>query len=150
MKEAGYVALLGRTDLAGVYHLPRADRDIIVRAAETNGYAVFPINLRRAATREDLLDAIARDMAFPEWFGHNYDALYDCLCDLGWRPAQGYLMLLDHCDSALAGAGSDFAATLAIIREATEEWRGQGLCLWCLVDLGADSINGLPALMDGP
>ena len=33
-------------------------------------------------TREALHAAIAQALSFPEWYGHNLDALYDCLTDL--------------------------------------------------------------------
>jgi RNAse (barnase) inhibitor barstar len=33
-----------------------------------------------------LLDEIASALAFPDWFGRNWDALDDCLGDLSWLP----------------------------------------------------------------
>lgn len=35
------------------------------------------------STREELHDALARELALPAWYGRNLDALYDCLTDLG-------------------------------------------------------------------
>ena len=29
--------------------------------------------------RRQLHEALARELAFPEWYGHNLDALHDCL-----------------------------------------------------------------------
>lgn len=43
----------------------------------------------RARNKDEMLDQIGRALAFPEWFGHNWDALADCLLDMGWRPALG-------------------------------------------------------------
>ena len=34
------------------------------------------------STREELHDALARELALPAWYGRNLDALYDCLTDL--------------------------------------------------------------------
>jgi hypothetical protein len=34
-------------------------------------------------------------LAFPAWFGHNWDALADCLTDLSWLPAAGYVLIWD-------------------------------------------------------
>ena len=31
---------------------------------------------------DELYDRLAADLAFPDWFGRNLDALYDCLTDL--------------------------------------------------------------------
>ena len=34
------------------------------------------------ATKEELHARIAEGLAFPDWYGHNLDALMDCLTDL--------------------------------------------------------------------
>jgi RNAse (barnase) inhibitor barstar len=144
-----YEGLLRRVDLAGVYHMPHGHDELIVKAAEANGFVVFPVDLRKANNREDLLDTIAEKMAFPEWFGHNYDALFDCLCDLGWRPGEGYLVVLRHCDGIHGNAEADFVNTLKIFEEAAAEWREDGIPLWCLVDMQADGIAWLPTVGPG-
>lgn len=35
-------------------------------------------------TREELFDVLSRELNFPSYFGANWDALWDCLCDLSW------------------------------------------------------------------
>ena len=39
------------------------------------------------STREELHAALARELALPDWYGGNLDALYDCLTDLGEETA---------------------------------------------------------------
>lgn len=132
---------------AGVYHLPHArhgGHEDIIAAAEKCAYAVFRVDLARVKDKEGLLAAIGRDMAFPEWFGVNWDALADCLNDLGWRPAEGYLVLLEHCDILHERAGGELVAALQIFEEAAGAWREQGVALWCLVDMQSDGIAWLP------
>jgi RNAse (barnase) inhibitor barstar len=148
--QAQLEALLRDVARAGVYHLPHSKRgtqdgheDILV-AAESCGYAVFRVDLARAKDKEGLLAAIGKDMAFPEWFGANWDALADCLNDLGWRPAEGYLVLLEHCDILHERAANEFGSALQIFEEAANGWREQGIALWCLVDMQADGIAWLP------
>ncbi|WP_026474901.1 barstar family protein [Alkaliflexus imshenetskii] len=34
--------------------------------------------------KEDLLNELKEKLLFPDYFGNNWDALYDCLCDLSW------------------------------------------------------------------
>jgi len=61
--------------------------------------------------RRQLHEAIASALNFPEWYGHNLDALYDCLSEISlpttlrldsWDPhadwAQGFAETL--CDAA--------------------------------------------------
>lgn len=38
--------------------------------------------VRGAGTKEDALAALGRALRFPEWYGNNLDALWDCLTDL--------------------------------------------------------------------
>jgi RNAse (barnase) inhibitor barstar len=149
MTVSAYQSLLRRSDLAGVYHLPLGDREKAIAAGESNGYCVFSADLRRVRDKEELLDTLAKALAFPEWFGHNYDALYDCLCDMGWRPAEGYLILLGHCDGIHGRAEQDFITVLDIFNRAAAEWRQQGINFWCLVDMQADGIAWLPIVTDG-
>jgi hypothetical protein len=50
-----------------------------------------------------LLTDIAAALEFPGWFGHNWDALSDCLRDLSWLP-EGPVTLLWTEPEALRGA----------------------------------------------
>lgn len=139
-----YQAVLGNAEKAGVYHLPQMDPAPLMQAAEEIGFAVFRIDLSHATNKDQLLTAIGKAMAFPDWFGHNFDALADCLNDLAWRPADGYFVLLDRCDGIHGLAESDFVTTLQTFEQAAEEWRDQGIAFWCFVEMQADGINWLP------
>ena len=141
-----FQALLRDVRRASVYHLPHAGREDIIAAAEACDSAVFPVDLAGVEDKAGLLAALARGMAFPEWFGGNWDALADCLADLSWRPAEGYLVLLEHCDLLHARAEADFITALQLFQAAADEWREQGVALWCLVDMQADGIAWLPGL----
>lgn len=143
MNETRFEAILPRLEHAGVYHLPASGADGLVTAAASCNFAVFRIDLAAAQDKDALLQAIATAMGFPEWFGHNWDALLDCLADLGWRPADGYVVILEHCDGIHGRAEADFVAALQVIEEAANEWREQGVPFWCFVDMMADGINWL-------
>ena len=138
-----YLHLLTRVEHAGVYHMPLDGENGLAEAAEQNGYAVFRIDLATAQNKADLLAGIARAMDFPHSFGHNWDALFDALADLGWRPADGYVAILEHCDGVHGRAEVDFVQALQVFEDAANEWREQGIPLWCFVDMQADGINWL-------
>lgn len=145
-RQQHFQTLFGNVARAGVYHLPPGNRDELIAAAEACAYGVFRVDLAHARDKDSLLAAIGRDMAFPEWFGCNWDALADSLGDLAWRPAEGYLVLIEHCDRVNGQAHDDFVTALHIFADAALEWRGRGVALWCLVDMHADGIAWLPAL----
>lgn len=141
-----YADILTRLEHASVYHMPLDGEEALVSAAEGNGFGVFRVDLTAAQDKRAMLDLIGRAMRFPEWFGHNWDALLDCLADLGWLPnngAEGYVVILEHCDGIHGRAEADFVQTLQIFDAAANEWREQGIPFWCFVDMQADGINWL-------
>jgi hypothetical protein len=101
---------------SGVY---RTDRVEGVRdAARARGFDVAPI---AASEKGELLSEIARALEFPAWFGGNWDALEDCLCDLSWREAQGTVLLFEN-----IRPGSDFGVLADILASAADYWTGRG------------------------
>ncbi|MBI4996014.1 MAG: barstar family protein [Rhodocyclales bacterium] len=129
---------------AGVYHLPQSDKKQLMAAAKAADIAAFRVNLAKAANKDQMLVAIAKALKFPDWFGHNFDALADCLADMSWKPAEGYLVLLEHCDGIHGKAEGDFVSTLQIFEQAANDWRETGVPFWCLVEMQADGIAWLP------
>ena len=107
--------------------MPTDGEEALIAAAEHNGYFVFRVDLAKVKDKAALLESIGRAMRFPEWFGHNWDALMDCLADLGWLPAEGYVVILEHCDGIHGRAEADFVQALQVFEEAANEWREQGI-----------------------
>jgi RNAse (barnase) inhibitor barstar len=98
---------------SGVYRAARADE--IVEATGGAGLQVVRIVV---GEKDQLLKDIATALAFPEWFGQNWDALEDCLTDLSWNQGLGYVLIFDN-------ARSDDVLT-EILASAAEFWRGRG------------------------
>ncbi len=141
-----YQALFANPGKAGVHHLPQGDLGSLIAGAEAAGCLVQRVDLAQARDKTEMLDAIGKALGFPEWFGHNWDALNDCLLDMGWRPAEGYVILLDHCDGIHGRAEADFVTLIQMFQSAADEWREQGVPFWCLVDMQADGIAWLPTV----
>lgn len=68
-----------------------------------------------ALTRREIHEYIAEKMAFPEYYGHNLDALYDCLTDITEPTAVGIAIPMipenmqesERQTAAPAGGGED-------------------------------------------
>ncbi|MEO6085263.1 MAG: barstar family protein [Umezawaea sp.] len=62
---------------------------------EARGRGAHPHVLRgdTITTRHEAIEAIAAALSFPEWFGHNLDALYDSLTDLSWLPPGEHVLI---------------------------------------------------------
>lgn len=58
------------------------------------GLAVSEGSVADIKTDKDLFAVVATAMQFPDYFGNNWDALDECLGDMDWLPADGYLLVL--------------------------------------------------------
>lgn len=72
-----------------------SDRTADEVAAEARSRGAFVHVVRGIGLSDKLavLDAMAAEFAFPETFGRNLDALYDCLTDLSWLPAGEHVLI---------------------------------------------------------
>lgn len=146
MSIAHYEHVFASVPVAGVYHLPHGPIDELLAGAQAAGCLVLRVELAAARDKDQMLDAIANALRFPEWFGHNWDALADCLLDLGWLPAPGYVIILDHCDGIHGRAESDFVKLMQLFQDTATTWREDDVPFWCLVDMQADGIAWLPTI----
>ena len=78
---------------SGVYKCARSDE--IVDAARGSKLRVVRIALAGATDKDQLVARVAAALEFPAWFGGNWDALEDCLCDLSWMTGEGYVLVFD-------------------------------------------------------
>jgi hypothetical protein len=69
----------------------------------------------------ELLAAVAGGLAFPGYFGWNWDALDECLRDLSWIESPRQIVLV-HNDIPLVADSEDRAIYLAILRDAVQSW----------------------------
>jgi RNAse (barnase) inhibitor barstar len=73
-------------------------------------------------TTSGLFAEIARALEFPDYFGHNWDALEECLADLEWLPAKGYVVLFSDAQLILPNDEEEFATFLEVLNDAGEAW----------------------------
>lgn len=131
---------------AGVYHLPAEGAGSVAQAARAVGHVFATIDLSGCRTKAECLARIAAALDFPSWFGHNWDALADCLNDLSWLPGDGYVLVLAHADDLRVAAEDDFLILLEILQDAADEWAARGVPLWAFAELASDGIAQLRSL----
>ena len=136
-------ALLADPAQNGAYFVNVRDREGLAEAANALGFAVAPIDLAGCLDKREVLDRFARALRLPEWFGDNWDALADCLGDLSWWPADGYLLLLEHAGAWRAADAGEFATLLAILDDAAQLWSTQRVPFWALIPLPAEALEGI-------
>jgi RNAse (barnase) inhibitor barstar len=115
MSHLDLAAIVGRSEHNGVYRLVEglAVADAIV------------VSGRHLHGKPAMLEALAEALAFPDWFGGNWDALEDCLTDLSWLDG-GVTLLIDSADLPEAVAPEAWDVLLDILADAARYWHGQG------------------------
>lgn len=127
----------------GAYFVDARETDALAEAAAALGFAVSRIDLSQCRDRAAMLQAFARALRFPDWFGHNFDALGDSLGDLSWLPAPGYLLLVEHADAWRQADDENFATLLDVLNEAAVAWGDQGTPFWALFPLPPAQLDKL-------
>jgi RNAse (barnase) inhibitor barstar len=86
------------------------------------GFALKVIKGRRCKTPANLFAEFAQALEFPDYFGHNWDAMEECLADLEWLPAKGYVLLITNAGDVLPDNAEEYETFLEILRDAGEAW----------------------------
>ena len=146
MSALPFHTLLSRAERAGIYHMPFAADLALEEATESLEYPMYRVDLTKVTDKEGFLEAISKAMDFPDWFGHNWDALADCLTDLSWMAADGYVIVLERADAFASAAPTDFATALSIFQDAADTWREDGVPFWTLVGTASDGLDWLQEL----
>ena len=106
---------------SGVYRASHAE-DVL---AVTRGGALDVVHIDAS---RDPIAAIAKALAFPEWFGGNWDALEDSLSDLSWRPSKGHVLLI-----AGVVPGDQAGILVDVLRAAAEHWAAQRVSFFAVL-----------------
>ena len=100
---------------SGAYRVSRADE--VADAVTGSNLSLARVQFGHKA---ELLKNMASALGFPDWFGHNWDALEDCLTDLSWRDAPGHVLVIEN-----AQPGDDLGVLLDVLRSSAEFWAGR-------------------------
>ena len=105
--------------------IPEAEMDELVKTAPHDvGAVVRIVRGRNCATAMDLFREWGAALQFPSYFGENWDAFEDCLLDLEWLPAKGYVIILTNANHLLKNAPHELHVFCDILNRAAEEWNG--------------------------
>ncbi|HJW26218.1 MAG TPA: barstar family protein [Rhodocyclaceae bacterium] len=126
---------------SGIFHLPTLSRQAVEAAAA--GLDIREADLRQSQDKQGVLNELGHAFRFPDWYGANLDALYDCLTDPDWYPPGGQVLLISGL-ARLQGADPDsFSALLEVFSAASEARREAGAPLWVLIDAASPDLPAL-------
>jgi hypothetical protein len=105
-----------------VLPLDAAGIEALCGLAGSLGLQVERVDLSGCVSKDDLLGRVAAALAFPDWFGHNWDALFDCLAELGVAGGAGCLLVLEHAGELRREAPEVFDSAVGILGDVAVEW----------------------------
>ncbi len=113
-------ALQTQIQQSGLVDVPAASRDDALEAARSGGLADFIVDCDRARSQSAVLRAIVKAVDFPDFFGNNLDALYDCLTDTVMEHADGVYLWFYRLHTGDPYLGQYTPAILAVCDDAVE------------------------------
>lgn len=140
-------ATLGLDANPGVYLVGVASSaEEFARTTAEQGVRVFFLDGARIHDKASFLAIAAEAMAVPAYFGRNWDALDECIRDLAWAPATGYLLVYDRFDRFARADPAAWEIALDVFRSAIEHWQAKGVPMYVLLRGNGTVALELPTL----
>ncbi len=87
------------------------------------GFLLLELNARNMTTLEGMYKEFAWVFQFPDYFGKNLNALDECLTDLEWLPADGYLVIVKNAEFLLKNESDEILlGLLSTLNDVGREW----------------------------
>lgn len=88
------------------------------------GLTVRVVRGDKMRSGDALFNEVGAALQFPPYFGENWDALDECLCDLEWLPARvDYALYVLNAGEVLADEAERWLGVLTrMLQKAVEEW----------------------------
>jgi RNAse (barnase) inhibitor barstar len=105
----------------------------LMQAAEGVGQHFLYANLANAQSKQEVMESIAEAFLFPQHFGKNLDALYDCMTDLvnkaGSQP--GFVVVLEQLPDNAKFDREAREQLLDVFRDAADFWAERRIPFRC-------------------
>lgn len=118
---SGLAGILAGHTAPGVYEwdaaFPAAD---VEHSVEHAGWRFAYVDGWLAQGKQEFLGVIGQTLGFPDYYGHNWDALVDCLREVGHGPEAGVVLLWDGWSTLAADDPDAFATALSVLTERSQ------------------------------
>ena len=104
----------------GMLDASKIKADAVAEAAQSAGYLFALVECDRARSRSAVLRAVVKAVDFPEFFGSDLDALYDCLCDTVLDQKTGLVLWFSRLHSGDPALEGDAEAILDVAANVVE------------------------------
>ena len=111
---------------SGIYSVETTEELASIElSARNQGLAYLYIDLSGVTDKEALLQKIAGVLGFPSYYGGNWDALEECITDLSWLKAKGFVLVFDNADALVTHNPQELQTLQSILRSAVASWKNQ-------------------------
>lgn len=104
----------------GLVEVAESQHEEIFSIAEAAEITALTVECDRARSRSAVLRAIVKAVDYPEFFGNDLDALYDCLCDTVLDQKTGLYLWFNKLHTGDPALSEDAAAILSICNDVTD------------------------------
>lgn len=132
-----------RPSNAGLHSFDPNQAEAVENNARNHALPVMIARLGDCGSIPQALRHLGKALAFPDWYGGNLDALYDCLCDPDWHPGIGQVVMLLETAHLRLSDPKGFASLSDVLAAAAEARLEVGQPLWLLIDSPAPGIPPL-------
>lgn len=101
------------------------DFESIKEAVSEICFAFFLVEAKEINSETALMDAFAKAMSFPSYFGRNWDALLDLTRDLSWTKAEGYVLIVSRGDNLPSLPNGVFSSLISVLEATVRDWRDE-------------------------
>ncbi len=108
--------------LKGVYRFRVAPAGIAMPEAAER--PVVRVRTKTARDKLAFLKAAATALRFPDYFGQNWDAFYDCISGLAERSPDTLVIVFDDVSGFARVNPDEFGSAVDALRDAVEYWEG--------------------------
>jgi hypothetical protein len=139
--------LLKDVQASGVYLLdesvPASEIEHLARYLD---FAFFHLPGSRILSKPDFLREIGGVLRFPDYFGHNWDALVDCMTDITGGERSGRVILFDRFDLFAESSPAEFTTAMEIFGESALFLSERGIACFVLLQGKRSAAPKLPGV----
>ncbi len=84
--------------------------------------ATFEFDASSIKNDEVLFSAISKSLEFPDYFGGNWDAINECLSDMEWNEAEGYVLFVTNASELWRDAAYTAGKLVSTWQFVAEQW----------------------------
>jgi RNAse (barnase) inhibitor barstar len=72
------------------------------------------------------METVSRQLAFPSYFGMNWDGLHDLLTDFSWKPAGGYMIIFTNFTAFKNRLPAEATILIDVLHSSAAYWKDRG------------------------